>query len=356
MQRTRGFGRALVVPGLVMMVLALAACGSSSSSNSSAGGSGATASASSSNTSGLTKINFGLASVNMLYAPYIVGEAAGIFKQNHLALNVVLTKDATTAETAVATGSTPIGAITTDAIAIAHHAQPGVAIMQPVVSGTPYALMTPKSISSPQGLKGKAIAASALRTADGAIVTTMLDYYHLVADKDYTILIAGDPAARTQSLLNGRTAGLAAPEPEISLLESKGFKPLINAAQIPGLANRPFNMIATTRSYAQAHPQTIVNFEKAWLQSVNYMYNPANKTAVIADLSKALATPTAIMTTAYQDWMVKEKPFPTTCDTSTAGLNDSIQGDKASGNLTGPAPTPASLLLGGNYCSQASAG
>jgi ABC-type nitrate/sulfonate/bicarbonate transport system substrate-binding protein len=351
MKKLRKGRRISAAAVLVAAAIPVAVYGSSAGAASAAGGHRKAAAS-----GGLINVKFGLASINMLYAPYVVGEAAGIFAANHLSLSVVLTKDAATAETAVQTGGTPIGAIATDAIAIAHHADGNVAIMEPVVNATPYDLMTPKSIKSPKQLKGKTLAASALTTADGAIITTMLSKFGLTAATDYNILIAGDPSARTASLLNGETQGLAAPEPEISLLESKGFKPLIKASQIPALAHKPFNMIATNKAYAKAHPQTIIDFERAWVQSVKYMYSPANKAKVVAALAKALATPTNIMQKAYADWMVNSKVFATSCETPLSGLEDSIKANQASGTLTGKPPTPASLVLGGNYCSKASAG
>ncbi|MDA0159233.1 ABC transporter substrate-binding protein [Solirubrobacter ginsenosidimutans] len=330
----------------------IAGCGSNDDSG--GGGSGTAKPAATS--SAPVKLKFGLTSVNMLYAPYVVGQAEGIFKKNGLDLSIVLTKDAATAETAVASKSTPIGAITTDAIAIAHQAQPDVAIMLPVVNGTPYSLVTNSKIAAPKDLHGKALAASGLKTADGGIIVSMLDHYGLKVSKDYSLLIAGDPAARTQSLLNGKSMGLATPEPQLSLLRAKGFKELIRAADVPGLANRPFNMIATTKSWAQENPQAVVNFEKAWLQSVQFMYDPANKDAVIAALAKELQTDPKVMTQAYQDWMVDQKVYSTSCDVPAPSLQAVIAANQASGNLSGTPPTPESLTLGGDYCSKASAG
>jgi NitT/TauT family transport system substrate-binding protein len=346
--RRMRFRGVLSMVGMAVIAVAMTACGSS-------GDSGGSSTASGSAPSGVTKIKFGLTSVNMLYAPYVVGQSAGIFKKNNLDLSVVLTKDAATAETAVASKSTPIGAITTDAIAIAHQAQPSVAIMFPVVNGTPYSLVTQSKYKKPADLKGAALAASGLKTADGAIITTMLDHFGMKVNKDYSLLIAGDPAARTQSLLNGKSAGLATPEPQLSLLKSKGFTALINAADIPGLSTRPFNTIAINRDWAKSNPTATVNFETAWLQSVKYMYDPANKAAVIASLAKAFATDPKVMTSAYEDWMVTQQVYNKTCDTNTAGIQSVIDANKAAGNLTGAVPDPNSMLLGGDTCTKATA-
>ncbi|HEY4094882.1 MAG TPA: ABC transporter substrate-binding protein [Baekduia sp.] len=344
LRRVRVRGVVLMV-GMTLTAVTMAACGSSGDSSTASG----------SASSGPTKIKFGLTSVNMLYAPYVVGQSAGIFKKNNLDLSVVLTKDAATAETAVASKSTPIGAITTDAIAIAHKAQPSVAIMFPVVNGTPYSLVTQAKYKKPQDLKGAALAASGLKTADGAIITTMLSNFGMKVNKDYSLLIAGDPAARTQSLLNGKSAGLATPEPQLSLLKAKGFNALVNAADIPGLATRPFNTIAVNRDWAKSNPQATVDFETAWLQSVKYMYDPANKAAVVASLAKAFATDPKIMDAAYQDWMVDQQVYNKTCDTNVSGIQSVIDANKAAGNLTGDVPDPNSMLLGGDTCTKATA-
>jgi NitT/TauT family transport system substrate-binding protein len=301
----------------------------------------------------LTSINFGLASVNMLYAPYVVGQAAGIFKRNGIQLNVVLTKDAATAEAAVASSQTPIGAITTDAIAISHDANPQVAIMLPVVMTTPYSLVVNPSIKKIGDLRGKALGASGLATADGGIIRAILDFYGMKVGNDYTIAVTGDPAARTSALLNGQTAGIAAPEPQLTILKNQGFKELVSATTIPGLSARPFNMIAVNRGWAAKHPATVVAFEKAWLNSVKYMY--ANPKASIAALAAGLNTPADVMADAYGDWLVSKKVFPQSCALPLYLLKNVISAQIGLENMKAPGPKPASLLLGGKYCQQAMA-
>ncbi|HEX4344414.1 MAG TPA: ABC transporter substrate-binding protein [Solirubrobacteraceae bacterium] len=294
-------------------------------------------------------INFGLASVNMLYAPYIVGEAAGIFAKNGIKLNIVLTKDAATAEAAVSADQTPIGAITTDAIAIAHNSN--VAIAMPVVTGTPYSLVVSSKINSVADLRNRSLGASGLATADGGIIRTMLQHYGMTVGTDYNIIITGDPAARTASLLNGQVVGIAAPEPQLTILKRQGFKELIRASTVPGLATRPFNMITVNRGWAKKNPAAVVAFEKAWLQSVKYMYSNPNKS--IADLATGLNTSTADMTDAYGDWIISQKVFPTSCVVTAKSLQNVINAQISLGSIQSPGPDPAKLVLGGTYCNQA---
>jgi ABC-type nitrate/sulfonate/bicarbonate transport system substrate-binding protein len=294
-------------------------------------------------------INFGIASVNMLYAPYIVGEAAGIFAKAGIKLNLVLTKDSATAEAAVSADQTPIGAITTDAIAIAHNKN--VAIMMPVVTGTPYSLVVAPSINKVSDLSNRSLGASGLATADGGIIRTMLAHYNMTVGNDYNIVITGDPAARTASLLNGQTVGIAAPEPQLTILKRQGFKELIRASTVPGLASRPFNMITVNRGWATKNAATVVAFEKAWLASVKYIY--ANPNKVIADLATGLNTSTADMTDAYGDWVISQKVYPTSCVATVKSIQNVINAQIGLGSIQGAGPKPASLLLGGTYCTQA---
>lgn len=185
---------------------ALSACGSGDdSSGAKGGGSGG----------GTVTIPFGLASVNMNYAPYVVGEQAGIFKKHGIDLKLVLTRDAATAEAAVSSGSTPLGSNTTDALALGASANPKVGILMEVTKGTPYSLVVDPAIKTVQDLRGKGLAASGLKTADGGIIRAMLKTYGMEQGKDYTLVIAGDPASRAASLSKHKTSGLAAPEPQV---------------------------------------------------------------------------------------------------------------------------------------------
>jgi len=289
----------------------------------------------------------------MNYAAYIVGQSAGIFKKAGFDLSLVLTKDAATAETAVASGQTPIGAITTDAIAIGHATNPQVAIMLELVSGTPYSLVVDPSIKSVADLRGKTLGASGLATADGGVIRAILDHYGMTAGTDYSISIAGSPAARAAALQSHAVIGIAAPQPQLALLKDLGFKELVSATTVPGLASRPFNVLTVNRSWAAKHRSALVAFEKAWLVATKYIY--ANRVKSIAALADALATPTDVMTEAYDDWVVSKKIFPITCAVPLYALQSVINAQIGFGNMQGPGPTPASLMLGGNVCKAAMA-
>jgi ABC-type nitrate/sulfonate/bicarbonate transport system substrate-binding protein len=300
------------------------------------------------------EISLALASVNMLYAPYVVGRDHGVFEKNGIKLNLVLTKDAATTMTAVSTGGTAIGAITTDALALGHTQNEDVAVMMEVVKGTPYSLVVNKKFSSPDDLRGQPLAASGLKTADGGIIRTMLDHYGMEAEKDYQLLVAGDPASRTESLLKGRSAGLATPQPQKALLEARGFRSLIDATDVPGLASRPFVMLATTRKWAAEHADAAERFMRAWMESVAIMYDPANKADVIKSLSTELKTEEPIMTAAYEDWIANNKVYAESCDVPDADVQNSIDASFELNDAKGEPPAPSDLLLGGDFCSKAS--
>jgi NitT/TauT family transport system substrate-binding protein len=299
------------------------------------------------------EISFGLASINMLYAPYVVGRDMGVFEKHGIKLNVVLTKDAATGLAAVSSADTPIGAISTDALVLGHSTNKDVAVMMEVVKGTPYSLVVDKKFKSPEDLRGEALAASGLKTADGGIIRTMLDHYGMTAEKDYQLLVAGDPASRTASLQNGRSAGLATPQPQKALLESQGFHSLINAADIPNLVSRPFAMLATTRKWAAENPDVVERFMRAWLESVKFTYDPANKAEVIRVVGAELKTEEPVMTAAYDDWIAGQKVYADSCEVPEADLQTSIDSAFKLGDGQGTPPTPGDMLLGGEFCSKA---
>jgi ABC-type nitrate/sulfonate/bicarbonate transport system substrate-binding protein len=253
----------------------------------------------------------------------------------------------------VASGQTPIGAITTDAVAIAHDANPQVAIMLELVSGTPYSLVVDPSIRSVSDLRGKTLGASGLATADGGIIRAILASYGMQQGRDYTIAIAGNPAARAAALASHAVVGIAAPQPQLAQLEGQGFKELVSATSVPGLSQRPFNTLNVNRDWAAKHPKTVVALERAWLTAAKYLY--ANPKRSIDALSDALHEPKDIMTQAYDDWVISKKIIPTNCNVPLYAIKSVIQGQITLGNLKAPGPKPASLLLGGSYCKQAMA-
>jgi NitT/TauT family transport system substrate-binding protein len=342
----------LAAAACALVAVVLAGCGSGGGS-SSGGSSSESGSGSTGSSNEVTNVKFGLTSENMLYAPYVVAEEQGFFEKNGINLELVLTKEAATAEAAVATNSTPMGAIATSTIVLGHEKEPEVAIMQPVVKGTPYTLVVNSKYTTPESLEGQALVASATKTGDGAIINQMLGHYGMKQGPDYTILVSGSPAARTASLQNGRAAGLATPEPDIALLESEGFNGLIKAEEIPGLAEQPFTTIAVNRKWAEENPELVTDFQKAWMEGVEYLYEPANEASLVAALAKVFEVETPIMEKAFNDWMVENKVYSETCEVPLEGIELVVKATEATGEMTGPAPEPESLLLGGESCTKA---
>jgi ABC-type nitrate/sulfonate/bicarbonate transport system substrate-binding protein len=353
--RRGGVLAALVLCALVALVVA--GCGSSGSGSSSSGSEGGSteaegSSGSESGSSGeVQNVKFGLTSENMLYAPFVVAEQQGFFEKNGINLELVLTKEAATAEAAVATNSTPMGAIATSTIVLGHEKEPEVVIAQPVVKGTPYGLMVNSKYTTPESLKGQSLAASATKSGDGAIINQMLEHYGMKEGTDYTILVSGSPAARTASLQHGQVAGLATPEPDLSLLESEGFNDLIKAEEIPGLAEQPFTTIAVNKKWGEENPELVSDFQKAWNEGVEYMYDTSNEAELLPEFAKVFEVEPEVMKTAYKHWMVEQKVYSEGCEVPVKGLELVIKATEATGEMTGAAPKPEELLLP-NACSE----
>jgi ABC-type nitrate/sulfonate/bicarbonate transport system substrate-binding protein len=339
--------RSGVLAALACALVALVIAGCGSSGGSSSGSTGESEGGSTGSSGETANVKFGLTSENMLYAPYVVAEEQGFFEKHGLNLELVLTKEAATAEAAVATNSTPMGAIATSTIVLGHEKEPEVAIMQPVVKGTPYTLVTNSKYTTPESLEGQALAASATKSGDGAIINQMLEHYGMKQGPDFTIEVAGSPAARTASVQNGKTAGLATPEPELALLESEGFNGLINAEEIPGLSEQPFTTIAVNKKWAEENPEQVTDFREAWKEGVEYLYDPANEKGLIEPLATTFEVEPEIMEAAFKSWMGEQKVYSEGCEIPEKGLQLVIEATEATGEMTGAAPTPEELLLTG---------
>ena len=172
----------------------------------------------------------------------------------------------------------------------------------------------------------------------------MLSYYGLQDQRDYTIIVTGDPAARTASLRQGKVDALVMIEPRLSQLKAEGFTELVRGGiDVPGL-KWPYIHLVTTRSWAKANEDTLVRFLRGWLEGVQYVYDPAHKEEVIKILSTRLKVDEKFIRSAYQNWIVDQQVYSRDGKSSLASLQTAIDGVVELGDIPAPGPKPADLV------------
>ena len=158
-------------------------------------------------------------------------------------------------------------------------------------------LVTQPDIKSIADLKGKSLAVDAATTGYAFVLKKILQSGGL-GEGDYTLEPFGGTAQRAEALMQNKTVGTILTTPLEIVPESKGYKRLANAIDVIG----PYQAVsgAARRSWAAANKATLVAFIRAYVRSLDWLGQPANKAEAVAIYRKYL--PQASEVSASKAW------------------------------------------------------
>jgi ABC-type nitrate/sulfonate/bicarbonate transport system substrate-binding protein len=151
-------------------------------------------------------------------------------------------------------------------------------------------IMASPKIKTPSDLKGKVIAVTSASGGSWMFTTLALEYWGLDAKRDgITFRILGDESVRSQALLADTVAATHLGYTFAAPLKSRGFTNLVDLAQLP----IPFQStgIMTKRSFINSSPEVVEKVLRGIVDSMAFIAQPENKTAVLKSLAKGLRLP-----------------------------------------------------------------
>lgn len=297
----------LLAAGMVAAVAA-GACGSSSKS---AGSTSGTAGA----TQGGTKGSAAPTSVGTLtvgdYAgaindiPDLVGLAEGFYKKNGLSVSLVPITNGPAEAAAVANGSLDIESNTPDNMMLTMSKGEKEVGLVNYIKGVFYAIQVQKSWPTPHAgagfpavmkdLKGAKIGVIARGTSEELVTTQLLRDAGL-SPSDVSFISVGPATQALAAWQHHQVDANVSVEPEITLL-APSSKTLfdIRSGQAPGFGAWPGQLRATVQKNVVANPAAYQAYVKGFVESVNFMKNPANTGKVVSDISQTIKLPTSVL-------------------------------------------------------------
>ena len=140
-------------------------------------------------------------------------------------------------------------------------------------------LVTQPAIRRYADLKGQTLSVDALTTGYAFVLLAMLEQGGL-ARSDFRLDSIGGAEQRYRAMQEGRHAGCLLNSPFERLLESQGLNLLDNAGDVVGRYQGQVG--AARRAWAEAHPEALVGFIRAFLSAVEWLYDEANRDAAFA--------------------------------------------------------------------------
>lgn len=283
-------------------------------------------------------LTFGIVSANPNYWAIYVARDKGFYERHGITLDVVYTGSSAAATQALTGGSLHMSVSSTDAAFIAQQKVPEMRQIFSLVGKNPYSLMVTPEIKRVEDLKGKVAGGTTPKTGDTYILRSMLDAHGLKDGRDYSIIVAGTPAARAEAMQRGTIQATALFEPQVSFLKEKGMVELFRADSIPRLQDYPFISVVAMRPWVQGHEDVAVRFGRATAEATEWFYDAKNRAEAVQILARNLKVNEKYAENTYRVWVEELKAHPRDLRLSPAGLRKVLENMITLGDLKPPVP------------------
>ena len=279
-----------------------------------------------------------------------VGVEFGIFKEHGLNVSMIYSQSSPNALAALIGGSVQFTSTVYDAGVLAHQKDPRVINVAEGYRSYPEYLVVPPSVRSFADLKGATCGAQNPEgIGDALYLSKMMEHGgSLKLNKDFKLtnvnLNAGPALA---ALKSGQIKCIAVLPPTSSLLEEQGYKILYDLQQVPEYQNLSFFGINAMKPWVTEHPNATRAFLSGYLASIAYLYDPANKQAVIDLLAKNAQVEPGIAEASYT-W-VTAGAYPRDGVIASEVVPRTIALMKSAGSLDASAPANLDDLIDNSY-------
>ncbi|HLI28710.1 MAG TPA: ABC transporter substrate-binding protein [Chloroflexota bacterium] len=279
------------------------------------------------------------------YWPTLVGQAKGFFAARRIALDVTLTPRIPDSARGMAAGSFQTGSFISDGVLLAVNQGTPLALVGLETSRAIYDLTVPATVTRFADLRGKTFAVGAINDITAASLRRTLRLNGL-GPADYDLVTAGSTPERYAALVSGQVAGVLLTPPLTFRAQREGFHSLVNLAEI--LPPYTFATLTVNQDWARAHRDTVVRWLAAMLESVRWLYDPANRDEAVAILADATHTSAEDAQATYTLVVERLKVFPPDLQVTPAEVDALVELMREVG--TAPATLPEmNRLIDGSY-------
>jgi len=222
--------------------------------------------------------------VNIVYA--YLAQDAGLWRKYGLDVRMILFEAGSTLAQVARTGEVSF-AINSGPTTIASRTQGADSIIVAAAVNTlPYSLVTTKSITKWEQLKGKKVGISRFGSGTDTAIRLVSKRFGLDPMKDFIVLQGGTQPSRLQALLAGSLDATLVSPPLDLTAKKQGLNILVNIAEL-GIAY-PQLVIETSERFNREQPQQVKNFLKGFIEGIHYA--AANKEETKKIITKYLKT------------------------------------------------------------------
>lgn len=221
------------------------------------------------------------------YWPTWVGQAKGFFAARGIDLDVTITPRIPDAARALASGSYVTGGFIPDTALLATLQGAPITLVGTQTDRATYKLAVGPSTTTYADLRGKTFAVGAVNDVTAGMLIRTLRQNGVVPG-EYELVAVGSTPERYAALTTGQVAGVLVTPPLDVRAEREGYRMLANLAEtLPPYA---YGGLLVNRDWANDHGDTAARWLAGMLDSVRWLYDPANRAeavSILMDVAKS---------------------------------------------------------------------
>ncbi|HZR99031.1 MAG TPA: ABC transporter substrate-binding protein [Chloroflexota bacterium] len=281
-------------------------------------------------------VKFGLPVPSVNSLDMFIADQRGFLREQGLDVEIIISGPASQTIQAMVGNSLDIATPVPDGLINANEKGADLVFIAGEFNRAVYSLIGAKDVHGYADLKGKTLAVSDLRDGTTTLLRRMLAQNGLGRDDVDMVPLGGTPN-RAAAVTSGQAAATLLSQPQDFRLMADGYPRL--GLSTDAVRDYFFQGHAARRSWLRDNTDTAVRFLRAIIAADRFMYDPANRDAVINLLAEGTKSGIEESTQTYDLVIVREQALSKEGELSPEGLQNVIAILGETGILTPPLPS-----------------
>jgi ABC-type nitrate/sulfonate/bicarbonate transport system substrate-binding protein len=241
------------------------------------------------------RIGIGVSSIGR-FLP-LIGEAAGLFEKENIAVEIVNRQDEEKVVEDIAAQTTPIGTPNAPSLIFSRLEGTDLVIVGGVLNRPAFYLAAKPAIGGIEDLKGKRIGINQPRRMAGMVMLAMLRRWSLNIESDLTLVDLGLNDKSLEALRGKEIDAALLPPEKAFLAETEGFRLVADSRSL----HCHWVPLATTRRFLEANRDLVRKIAAVYIESIRvFKSRPAATIKEIKNALPALAGKPQVLQKCYQ--------------------------------------------------------
>lgn len=316
------------------LALTLVACGGSDEPSTEVGETGGT--------EALETVTIGVTSLNSLHLWMIMARDENLMEPAGVELDVITFQNTGQILPAIISGEANFGFVTPEQLFAAQDAEPGLKMVAAEITNNPYSVIVTPEIADLEGLRGTTIGVTgAGASADYFTAKLLLQDAGLEEGTDYTFVNAGPPPERASAMAAGQLQAVLNFPPSTQILLDEGMQVIAQASDNPNLDQVILSSLVSDEGWYSENREAAVKFMRGYLDTVAWMYDPANRDAAVGHIAAEMGIDTEDAEITYDTFVTELQASPLDGVIDPEFLQTTVDNARQAGLAT--APTDDSL-------------